>query len=122
MNISQKDREKLIKCIEEIVDYIGTEIAPNILSEIKFTLNGMDFKIKPYKHHFISISSDGYKLFLPNKIECFMEEDDLKPLDLTKLDINMIYILNNWNIIKNKCLEEVNYKKEIIDKINEFKA
>lgn len=123
MNLNQKDREKLIKCMEEIVDYIGTEIAPNIINEIKFACLGLNFKIKPYKYHFISINDNDYEIFFPNKREYFIEEENnnLKPLNLAESDDYMIVILNNWNIIKEKCLEEVKYSKEIIDKINNFK-
>lgn len=123
MNLNQKDREKLIKCMEEIVNYIGTEIAPHIINEIKFACLGLNFKIKPYKYHFISINDNDYEIFFPNKREYFIEEENnnLKPLNLTESDDYMIVILNNWNIIKEKCLEEVKYSKEIIDKINNFK-
>ena len=136
MDLSKEEYNKLVENIRQIFDYLEKEIVPNIIDDVNIC-NILIYKNKdslldiiihsakkPYfsiiKKNGTSYSQIKYYYIIDNNTDKFKVSPERLWYDLLNDNEIMYAILDNWNIIKNKCLDQVNNDKEVKDRINNF--
>lgn len=118
MIFTKEEKAKLIKNCQDVINYIKTEIGPNLRSGVNFTFEvsprTRELKVHIYSNGTMSISRGEQYSFEPvkyNQYQNFFYEENSEV---------QIVFLKNWHYMKERLLRQIEEDKNTIEFLNEF--
>lgn len=124
------EKHKIVSATKQIVDYLKTNIVPNIRKDIVFKMevNPREYDLvfhifpkanKPFSVYRNAMNSTKYTL--GNEFDYFDNNTSSKADFFSRYE-EMFCLINNWKKFKEICLEQVEIEKQNTNVLNEFQV
>ena len=118
MIFTKEEKAKLIKNCRDVINYIKTEICPNLRSGVNFTFEvsprTKDLRVHIYSDGTMSIARSEQYSFKPvenNQYRNFFYEENSEV---------QIVFLKNWPYMKERLFRQIEEDKNTIEFLNDF--
>lgn len=129
-HFTDDEKIKIVSATKQIVDYLKTNIVPNIRKDIVFKMevNPREYDLvfhifpktkKPFSVYRNAMNSTKYTL--GNEFDYFDNNTSSK-VDFFSRYEEMFCLINNWKKFKEICLEQVEIEKQNTNVLNEFQV